>query len=62
VPKVFGETAPELIAVYESDKALFFHHTKTDFSMLEEPVMTKINEHKRKKAVLYGMEAHVCVK
>ena len=62
LPKVFGETSKEITEVYDSDCSLIFRHTKSDFSMLEKPVLDRLSEMERKKIVLYGVEGHVCVK
>lgn len=64
VPKVFGPTAVELAEIYEKEYPEgVFRHEKVMFSMLEKPVMDKLESlAPRKKVVLYGIEAHVCVK
>lgn len=62
-PKVFGPTIKELTDLYtafgEKSARTF---TKNDFSMLEQPVLDHIDSLDKKKVVLYGVEAHVCVK
>jgi nicotinamidase-related amidase len=64
VPKLFGTTADEIAEVYEKQYPEgVFRHEKVMFSMLEDPVMKKLESlAPRNKIVLYGCEAHVCVK
>ena len=64
VPKVFGTTADEITEIYEKEYPEgVFRHEKVMFSMLEDPVMKKLESHApSNKIVLYGCEAHVCVK
>lgn len=38
MPKVFGDTVSELTTLYEANPERVFAHSKTDFSMLEQPV------------------------
>ena len=58
-PKTFGDLIPEIIKEYSETAKIF---EKTEFSMLEEPVLGYLTSLERKKVVLYGIEAHVCVR
>jgi len=64
VPKIFGTTAEEIAEIYEKEYPEgVFRHEKVMFTMLEPPVVTKLESlAPRNKIVLYGCEAHVCVK
>ena len=64
VPKIFGTTAEEIAEIYEKEYPEgVFRHEKVMFTMLEAPVMNKLESlAPRNKIVLYGCESHVCVK
>ena len=61
VPKAFGPTIKELNDLYTNFGDVK-QHVKSDFSMLEQPVLDYLTNLKRSKVVIYGIEAHVCVK
>ena len=58
-PKTFGDVISELKELH-FDKVKVFE--KQTFSMLEEPVLNHLTSLNKKKVVLYGIEAHVCMK
>ena len=60
-PKIFGPTVKELTDLYAGADNVFTH-SKTDFSMLEKPVLDQLATIKRDKVIIYGIECHVCVK
>mmetsp|Transcript_5602 Transcript_5602/g.9643 ORF Transcript_5602/g.9643 Transcript_5602/m.9643 type:complete len:217 (-) Transcript_5602:64-714(-) len=63
VAKNFGDIDAEIGAVSKENRKVF---DKSLFSMLEEPVLLHIEElggvKQRQDVVLYGAEAHVCIK
>ena len=61
VQKNFGDIAEEIKSVDHPGRKLF---DKTKFSMLEDPVLAHLKSlgSERDQIVLYGVEAHVCVK
>ena len=63
IPRIFGITEKVIKDVYDSYPEGSNVYDKTDFSMLEAPLWERLQTMPdRKKIVLYGIEAHVCVK
>ena len=54
-----GPIAPEILAEHPEN---VFHNEKATFSMLNDPVAAHLASLKRKNVVLYGLEAHVCMR
>eukprot|EP00347_Sterkiella_histriomuscorum_P022871 403336845 len=61
-PKVFGPTIKELSDLYTQFGDGAKHFTKNTFSMMEPQIYEHLQSLQRKKIVLYGVEAHICVK
>ena len=62
IPKNFGDVAEVIQSVHHDGRQVF---DKSTFSMLEEPVVEHLQplfDGGRNQAVLYGVEAHVCIK
>ena len=56
--KAFGETYKEIVDAYPEGTNAY---EKTIFSMLTDDVKKELNGYKKSTAVLYGIEAHVCI-
>jgi nicotinamidase-related amidase len=57
-PETWGETDQDIINLFHTDVYLYI---KTSFSMLNDKVLSKLNELNRKTVVLFGLTTHVCI-
>lgn len=55
----FGDIMPEIAEQHYEGVKVF---EKNEFTMMEEPVFEYLKSLGRNKVVLYGIEAHICVK